>query len=158
MARMFVASTPATRGEVQGSQVSDSGGDPFAGLSDELLSAAAAARGYKLVSAAGEKPSANAKRDEWAAYARTMGATPAELEGLGRNDIRDRYGDAASAATVVAPAPGEPSAQDGAKLPEDEGPKKSGQPVAQTTSATRPSATQDSASPASESKVKAGKG
>lgn len=154
MARMYVASTPATRGETEGKQISDSGGDPFAGIPDATLAAAAAARGYKLVSASGEKPSANASKGEWEAYARAMGATSADLEGLGRNDIRDRYGDAAPASTVVSPQPGEPSEQDGTRKPEDQGPRKSGQPVAQTTGASRPSATQDAAAPASQSKVK----
>lgn len=155
MARLYVASTPATRGESSGKQISDSGGDPFAGIPDSTLAAAAAARGFKLVSAGGEKPAASASKSDWEAYARTVyGATPADLEGLGRNDIRDRYGDAAPGSTPVAPQPGEPSEQDGTKKPEDEGPKKSGQPVAQTTGASRPSATQDAAAPASQSKVK----
>jgi hypothetical protein len=130
-------------------------GDPFAGLSDELLQAAAAARGFRLV-------------DTWSAeragWERPEGGVGGLCEGAGRHrrrpgrltreDIKARY--AGEAVTGEAPPPGQPSALDGGTKPEDEGPNKSGAPVAQTTSATRPSATQDSSSPASESTVTPG--
>lgn len=155
MARMYVESTPATRGEVPGPQVSDSGGDPFAGMSDEHLRLAAEARGFKLERNDEEAPAKNAAKKQWVAYAKRQGATDDDLDGLSRDEIRDAYsGD--NAVTGQAPPPGQPSEQDDATKPEDEGPKKSGKPVSQTTSATRPSATQDSSSPASESKVTEG--
>lgn len=37
------------------------------------------------------KPAGNAGLDEWAAYARSQGATDADLDGLSRNDVRDLY-------------------------------------------------------------------
>jgi hypothetical protein len=37
------------------------------------------------------KPAGNAGLDEWAAYARSRGATDADLDGLSRNDVRDLY-------------------------------------------------------------------
>jgi hypothetical protein len=37
------------------------------------------------------RPAGNAGLDEWALYARTQGATDADLDGLSRNDVRDLY-------------------------------------------------------------------
>jgi hypothetical protein len=37
------------------------------------------------------KPAGNAGLDEWSAYARSRGATEADLDGLSRNDVRDLY-------------------------------------------------------------------
>jgi hypothetical protein len=37
------------------------------------------------------KPAGNAGLDDWTAYARSQGATDADLEGLSRNDVRDLY-------------------------------------------------------------------
>jgi len=154
---MYVESTPATRGEVQGNQTSADNGDPFNGLTDDQLRAAATARGFKLVDTSEEKPSGNAKLETWQKYARTKGATEADLEGKSRDDLRKEYGGDASEGTGGPPPPGQPSELDDAKKPEDEGPGGSGKPVDQVTSATRPSATQDSSAPASQSQVKPGK-
>lgn len=41
--------------------------------------------------AVGESPKGNASHDEWEAYARTQGATDEDLDGLGRDAIRDKY-------------------------------------------------------------------
>lgn len=38
-----------------------------------------------------EAPGANASRADWERYARSQGATDEDLEGLKRNDIRDKY-------------------------------------------------------------------
>lgn len=43
--------------------------------------------------AEGDQPAGNASLETWRAYARTQGATDADLEGLSRNDIRDQYGE-----------------------------------------------------------------
>jgi hypothetical protein len=37
------------------------------------------------------KPAGNAGLEEWTAYARSQGATDADLDGLSRNDVRDLY-------------------------------------------------------------------
>lgn len=39
-----------------------------------------------------EQPAGNASTEEWAEYAKAQGATDADVEGLGRNELRDRYG------------------------------------------------------------------
>jgi hypothetical protein len=39
-----------------------------------------------------EEPAGNAGLDEWQAYAKSKGATDEDLEGKGRNDLRDQYG------------------------------------------------------------------
>ena len=40
-----------------------------------------------------EPPAGNASRDEWAAYVvDVLKVDPVEIEGLGRNELRDRYG------------------------------------------------------------------
>lgn len=40
-----------------------------------------------------EPPAGNASRDEWAAYVvDALKVDPAEIENLGRNELRDRYG------------------------------------------------------------------
>lgn len=41
----------------------------------------------------GDQPAGNASLETWRAYARTQGATDADLEGLSRNEIRDQYGE-----------------------------------------------------------------
>lgn len=41
---------------------------------------------------AAEKPGGNASLEEWQTFARTMGATDADLDGRTRNDLRDTYG------------------------------------------------------------------
>lgn len=38
-----------------------------------------------------EQPAGNASLDDWRAYALTQGATEDDLEGLSRNDLRDKY-------------------------------------------------------------------
>lgn len=38
-----------------------------------------------------EEPAGNASRDAWVAYAKSKGATDEDLEGMGRDDIRDTY-------------------------------------------------------------------
>lgn len=42
----------------------------------------------------GEKPSGNASRDEWEAYALANGKTAEDLDGLKRDEIRDLFKDA----------------------------------------------------------------
>lgn len=38
-----------------------------------------------------ERPSGNASQEEWAAYAVSQGADPAEVADVSRNDLRDHY-------------------------------------------------------------------
>lgn len=39
-----------------------------------------------------EQPAGNASLEEWREFARTQGATDADLDGKSRNDLRDQYG------------------------------------------------------------------
>lgn len=39
-----------------------------------------------------EAPAGNASQETWATYARTQGATDADLDGLGRDELREKYG------------------------------------------------------------------
>lgn len=39
-----------------------------------------------------EEPAGNAPTDEWQAYALASGATEADIEGLGRNELREQFG------------------------------------------------------------------
>ena len=39
-----------------------------------------------------EPPAGNASIEEWAEYAKARGATDADIEGLGRNELREKYG------------------------------------------------------------------
>lgn len=39
-----------------------------------------------------EQPAGNASLEEWQEFARTQGATDADLDGKSRNDLRDQYG------------------------------------------------------------------
>ncbi|MDZ5076737.1 hypothetical protein [Nesterenkonia sp. HG001] len=60
-------------------------------------------------------PAGNAPRTEWEAYALTQGLTETDLEGLGRNDIRDLLTDGDTPAgeenTTDSPVDGETSTQ-----------------------------------------------
>lgn len=38
------------------------------------------------------EPAGNASKEEWVEYAKSKGASDEDLEGLGRNEIRDQYG------------------------------------------------------------------
>lgn len=40
-----------------------------------------------------EQPSGNGSTEEWAAFAKSKGATDADLEGMSRNEIRAKYGE-----------------------------------------------------------------
>lgn len=42
--------------------------------------------------AGSEQPAGNASLEEWQEFARTQGATDADLDGKSRNDLRDQYG------------------------------------------------------------------
>lgn len=39
----------------------------------------------------GAKPAGNASLEEWQGYARSVGASDADLEGKTRNELRDKY-------------------------------------------------------------------
>lgn len=113
MGRVYVPSTPVTRGEVDPDEQAAS---EVAALSPEDLSPqerlaaieeAAAGLGYKLVPIEAEveepdeEPAGNASRDEWADYARSQGATDEDLvdedsKDLGRDALREKYGTPAS--------------------------------------------------------------
>lgn len=99
MARLYVPSTPATRGEVDGPQRGEANRD--SGLTLEQLEAAAAAAGYQLVKvepeATIEEPAGNATREDWANFAKSKGAADADLldkdgKEIGRDALRDKYG------------------------------------------------------------------
>lgn len=94
MARQMVASTPATRGEVDPDVYEQT-------LTVDELRDAAEAAGFELVPVeldpdeSGE-PAGNASAAAWAAYARTRGATDEDLidddgKPLKRDEIRDKY-------------------------------------------------------------------
>lgn len=100
MARLYVPSTPATRGE-QEPEVAEQT------ATVEEVAAQAEALGFKLVPIDAnvqapvvgevEQPKGNASRDDWVAYARSQGATDADLvdgdgNELGRDEIRAKYG------------------------------------------------------------------
>jgi hypothetical protein len=94
MGRMYVSSTPATRGEVEGDQVGEVNAE--SGLSFEQLEEAAAAAGYRLIPVEVEEPKGNASREEWANFAKSKGASDEDLldedgEELGRDALREKY-------------------------------------------------------------------
>lgn len=67
--------------------------DSAKSLTDEGAAQAEAAANGTATTAAAEPPPGNASRDEWAAYVTGRGlATPDELEGRGRDSLRDEYG------------------------------------------------------------------
>jgi hypothetical protein len=95
MAREMVESTPATRGEVDPDLYEQE-------LTVDELRKAAAAAGFDLVPVEPEEgeaslePAGNASAADWAAYARTRGATDEDLvdaEGkpLKRDALREKY-------------------------------------------------------------------
>lgn len=89
MGRMYVASTPASRGEADQELYEQT-------LTVDALRKAAEEAGFELVPVdpeekPDEEPGGNASREEWAAYARTRGATDDDLKDLKRDDIRDKY-------------------------------------------------------------------
>jgi hypothetical protein len=95
MGRMYVASTPATRGEAEGDQVGEVNAE--SGLSYEQLEVAAEAAGYRLIPLEVEEPKGNASREEWANFAKSKGASDEDLlddngEELGRDALRDKFG------------------------------------------------------------------
>lgn len=100
MARLYVPSTPATRGEVEGPQRGEA--NRQSGLTIEQLQAAAEAAGFDLTPRRGpvvgvEEPAGNASRDDWAAYAKAKGATDEDLvdkdgKDLGQRALREKYG------------------------------------------------------------------
>lgn len=114
MGRIYVPSTPASRGEVEVDDPTDDtpeltleevtaaaerlgyrveeGLEPAPLTEDELRTAADAA-GFDLA----ERPAGNASREAWATYARSKGAVDADLvddEGkdLGRDELREKFG------------------------------------------------------------------
>lgn len=98
MGRLYIPSTPASRGEVEVEE------EEF-GLSVEELRARADELGFDLVEreevAVEHEPAGNANREEWAAYARLKGATDEDLvdedgKDLGRDVLREKYGTPAS--------------------------------------------------------------
>jgi hypothetical protein len=104
MGRIYVPSTPATRGEVDGAQRGET--NQASGLTVEQLELAAAAAGYQLVKvepeATLEEPAGNAARDDWADFAKSKGATDADLvdkdgKALTRDALREKYGTPAPA-------------------------------------------------------------
>lgn len=94
MPRQMVESTPATRGEVDPDLYEQT-------LTVEELRKAAEAAGFELVPVdpddkPDEEPAGNASGAEWAAYARTRGATDEDLvdadgKPLGRDALREKY-------------------------------------------------------------------
>lgn len=101
MARLYVPSTPATRGEVE-PEVEEKQ------ASVEEVAAQAEALGFKLVPVDAEvqdapvfgeveEPKGNASRDEWEAYAKSKGAAEEDLvddkgEPLTRDALKEKYG------------------------------------------------------------------
>lgn len=75
MGRMYVPSTPYTRGEKDPGEL-EGGAVAPAELTVDDLSAAAEERGYRLVPV---EPSGNAKKADWLEYARKLGAEDADL-------------------------------------------------------------------------------
>lgn len=91
MGRIYVPSTPASRGEKAPEPEPEL-------MSREDLEAAAAAAGFALVPVEPEAPKGNAPREEWAEYAvNVKGAKPEDLvdddgKELGRDELREKYG------------------------------------------------------------------
>lgn len=106
MGRLYVASTPASRGEVEvdedaAGSVIPEGVSPEEAL--ETIAVIAAELGFELVPIvpAPEKPedepAGNASREDWIAFARSKGATDEDLvdgdgKGLVRDALREKYG------------------------------------------------------------------
>lgn len=94
MAREMVPSTPASRGEVDVDLYEQT-------LTVDELRKAAAEAGFELVpvelsAEESDEPAGNASGADWAAFARTRGATDEDLvdaEGkpLGRDALREKY-------------------------------------------------------------------
>lgn len=97
---MYVPSTPASRGEAD-PEVEETR------VTVEEVAAQAEALGFKLVPAAaevevpvvgqGEEPKGNASTEEWADFAKSKGATDADLvdekgEPLKRDALKEKYG------------------------------------------------------------------
>lgn len=99
MGRMYVASTPASRGEVDQGLYEQT-------LTVDALRDQAADAGFELVPVEPEKsedgkppaePAGNASTADWAAYARTRGAEDADLvdgdgKPLTRDELRTKFG------------------------------------------------------------------
>lgn len=119
MGRLYVPSTPASRGEVEPDEEVTEAGFP-ADLTEEealaLLEEAAASIGYRLVPIEApeedpdadpesekpeDEPAGNATTEVWVAYAKSKGASDEDLndvdgEPLGRDALREKYGTQAS--------------------------------------------------------------
>lgn len=105
MGRQYIASTPASRGEVEVDQDAHASLLPE-GLSHEetvaALEALAAELGYQLVPLEVEpekpedEPAANASTEAWVEYAKKRGANDEDLlddgKPLGRDALRDKFG------------------------------------------------------------------
>lgn len=106
MGRLYVPSTPASRGEVEGDEDVTGSVIPE-GLSHEealeAIGAIAAELGYELVPIVPtpekpeDEPAGNASTDEWLAYAKTKGAQDSDLvdgdgKALTRDALREKYG------------------------------------------------------------------
>lgn len=102
MARMYVPSTPYTRGEKEvpadlaGEQVELVDGAPAQPrvITVEELQAAADEHGFELVPA---EPGGNASTEDWVTFARRKGAEDADLvdekgEPLKRDALKDKFG------------------------------------------------------------------
>lgn len=92
MGRMYVPSTPYTRGEKDPAELD--GSVAPAELTVDDLAAAAGERGYKLVPV---EPAGNAKKADWLEYARKLGAADADLvDGDGKeltvDALKAKYG------------------------------------------------------------------
>lgn len=112
MGRQYVASTPASRGEVAGPQVGELNRD--SGLSFEQLEAAATAAGYRLIPLDVEEPKGNASREDWANFAKAKGALDEDLvdedgEELGRDALREKYGTPATPQPASSGSPASPA-------------------------------------------------
>lgn len=106
MGRLYVPSTPASRGEVEVDEDADGSLIPE-GLSHEealeALTAVAEELGYELVPIVPtpekpeDEPAGNASTDEWLTYAKTKGAVDGDLvdgdgKALTRDALREKYG------------------------------------------------------------------
>jgi hypothetical protein len=101
MGRLYVPSTPASRGE----SVPDPQVDVVEPPTVAEVAAAAEALGFRLVpiepeqeaDKPAEEPAGNAATEEWVAYAKTKGATDEDLKDekgdpLGQKALREKFG------------------------------------------------------------------
>lgn len=87
------AGAPDYEGGEMGAAVDEPGG-PSSGprVHEDQEPAADVAQDQEPAPDEDDRPAGNASTEDWQEYARTQGATDADLEGLSRNELRDKYG------------------------------------------------------------------